>query len=243
MKISKRLMTGVIDENIKNTLQSTIEALHSVCPQKVDKSSIRRSLYDILNKNQAFRKKSAANLKIYGWLTFVKAKFNKSRYDAGRRLADNRSTPPPVQEEFSFSINEQGAFTVESFAARQNPKVNKDFGNADTLCILNFIIDNIEIFTTKSVFHGTNSENAIEIFKEYKKDVRHKMAHGIVNENGRWSDLALQNVSLLACKVVECLNGNYEYTCIYAEREKLNAEIMKKNSTHKCTNISQPTQI
>ncbi len=50
-------MTGVIDENIKDTLQSTIDMQHSDCPQKVDKSSIRRSLHDILDKNQAFREK------------------------------------------------------------------------------------------------------------------------------------------------------------------------------------------
>ncbi len=235
MKISNWLMTGVVDENIKDTLQSTIDALHSACPQKVDKSSIRRSLLDVLDTNQAFREKSAANIKVYGWLTFAKAEFNKSRYDIGRHSASNSGTPPPVQEKFSFSINEQGAFvekfynlveielymflvkneniiparTVESFAARQRPKVNKDFGNADTLCMLNFIIENIKIFTTTSVFHGTNSANAIEIFKEYKKNVRHKMAHGIVNENGRWSDLALQNVSFLACKVVECLSKQF----------------------------------
>jgi hypothetical protein len=29
-------MTGVVDENIKDTLQSTIDALYSACPQKVD---------------------------------------------------------------------------------------------------------------------------------------------------------------------------------------------------------------
>jgi hypothetical protein len=163
MKISRWLMTGVVDENIKDALESTIDALYSACPQEVAKSSIRRSLLAVLDKNQAFREKSAANMKVYGWLTFVKAEFNKSRYNISRHLASNIGTPPPVQKEFSFSITEQGAFveklynlveieiymflvnneniipaeTVESFSERQCPKVNKDFGNADTLCMLN----------------------------------------------------------------------------------------------------------
>jgi hypothetical protein len=51
-------------------------------------------------------------MKVYGWLTFVKTEFNKSRYDISRHSASNIGTPPPVQEEFSFSITEQGAFVT-----------------------------------------------------------------------------------------------------------------------------------
>ncbi|RIA80408.1 hypothetical protein C1645_882183 [Glomus cerebriforme] len=84
---------------------------------------------------------------------------------------------------------------VEAFTARQCPQVNTDFENADTLCMINFIIEILDIFAKKSAFH----------------------------ENGRWSNIALQNVSLLPCKIVACLGGNYKD--IYAEREKNNKEI------------------
>jgi hypothetical protein len=55
------------------------------------------------------------------------------------------------------------------------------------------------------MFYGKNNEDPVEVFKEYKKSVRNKLAHGIVNKKGRWNDIALQNVSLISCKVVECL--------------------------------------
>ncbi|SRR6266542_975698 len=97
------------------------------------------------------------------------------------------------------------AKTVEAFAKRQHPEVKTDFENADTLCMINFVIDNIEIFMKKSAFHTKNNENPLELFKDYKKSVRHQMAHGIASENGRWNDIALQNVSLLSCKIVKCL--------------------------------------
>jgi hypothetical protein len=34
----------------------------------------------------------------------------------------------------------------------------------------------------KSAF---NNENPLELFKDYKKSVRNKMAHGVADENGR----------------------------------------------------------
>ncbi|RHZ89358.1 hypothetical protein Glove_16g94 [Diversispora epigaea] len=44
-----------------------------------------------------------------------------------------------------------------------------------------------------------------------KMNVRNKLVHGImINEKGRWSDHALQRVTILACEVVICLGGNYE---------------------------------
>jgi hypothetical protein len=227
MKISTWLKSGVIDENIKDTLETTLGALCSACPLKPNKKSLLKSLRDVLNKDQEFRKKTEANIKVHGWLNsiFEPAKFNKKRYVG--QYSDTNSEAPPVQE-FSFSANEQGAFvetfyalievelytflyknagiipfkTVEAFAKKQRPKIKPDFENADTLCMINFIIENIEIFTKKSAF---NNENPLELFKDYKKSVRNKMAHGVAGENGRWSDIELQNVSLLSCKIVKCL--------------------------------------
>jgi len=56
------------------------------------------------------------------------------------------------------------------------------------------------------VFHGQHKTNPAEIFNDFKKNVRNKIAHGIVvDENGRWSDHALQHATILACEVIICL--------------------------------------
>jgi len=233
MKLSTWIKTGVIDEHIKDTLESTLDALHSACPLKANKKSLCNSLRDVLNKDQKFREKSAANIKVHGWLNslFETAKFSKTRYNPERHSNTlNGETAPPVQE-FSFTANEQGAIvekfynlteieiymflynnesiipaqTVEAFAKKQRPKIKADFENADTLCMINFIIENIDIFMKKSVFHTENKENPLEILRDYKKSVRNHMAHAIASENGRWTDIELQNVSLLSCKIVKCL--------------------------------------
>ena len=72
--------------------------------------------------------------------------------------------------------------------------------------MLNFIIENINIFLKKSVFHGTYKANPVELLTSFKKDVRNKLAHGTtINEKGRWSDHALEHVTILTCEVVICL--------------------------------------
>jgi len=143
-----------------------------------------------------------------------------------------RDSSPPVEQSFSFSDSEQGAIiepfinlsekiisdflvknesiipleVVESFASKQRPPVSLDFRNADLLCMLNFLIENINIFLKKSVFHGTYKSNPVELLSSFKKNVRNKLAHGIIiNEKGRWSDHALEHVAILACEVVICL--------------------------------------
>ncbi|CAG8683924.1 14819_t:CDS:2, partial [Funneliformis caledonium] len=125
----------VINENIKDTLDSTLDALHSICPLKANKNSIRESLRFVLDRDQSFREKTTANIKVHGWLS-----------------PTAKENPPPV-EEFSFSVNEQGAIVetfytlievelytflydhagiipakiVETFSKKQRPKVKTDF--------------------------------------------------------------------------------------------------------------------
>lgn len=97
---------------------------------------------------------------------------------------------------------------VKSFCAKQHPPISTDFGNADLLCMINFIIENIKLFLKpkKPLFHGRYKANPTELLSNFKKNVRNKMAHGIVvDEKGRWSDHELQHVSVLACEVVICL--------------------------------------
>jgi hypothetical protein len=142
------------------------------------------------------------------------------------------SSPPPVNQTFSFANDEQGAIVepfincvekalrkfiidnkhiipskiVESFVAKQHHRISPDFENADVLCMIKFINENISIFLNKSVFHGRYKADPTELLSSFKKNVRDKMAHGtIIDEKGRWSDLALQNVAHLACEIVACL--------------------------------------
>ncbi|CAG8617022.1 5279_t:CDS:2, partial [Cetraspora pellucida] len=97
---------------------------------------------------------------------------------------------------------------IEGFATKQRPPINPDFSNADTLNMLNFMIENIKIF-------------------DKLNNVRHKMAHGIlIDQKGRWSDHALQNVAILACDVITCLGGNYKE--LYAIKERLDNAIIEK---------------
>ncbi|CAJ0917307.1 12341_t:CDS:2 [Entrophospora sp. SA101] len=70
--------------------------------------------------------------------------------------------------------------TVKAFVAKQCSPISRDFCNADLLCMLNFILENINIFLKESVFHG------------------------------HWSDHALQDVAILACEVIICFGRNYE---------------------------------
>uniref|UniRef100_U9UH05 Uncharacterized protein n=1 Tax=Rhizophagus irregularis (strain DAOM 181602 / DAOM 197198 / MUCL 43194) TaxID=747089 RepID=U9UH05_RHIID len=124
-----------------------------------------------------------------------------------------RDSSPSLRQKFSFTDSEQGAFVehiinlaekaiykflvdnerniplnvVMDFVSKQRPPVNIDFSNADLLCMLNFIIDNINIFIRVSAFHG------------------------------RWNDHSLQNVAILACEIVICVGGNHEDICAYKE--------------------------
>ncbi|CAB4483686.1 hypothetical protein RhiirA5_421535 [Rhizophagus irregularis] len=124
-----------------------------------------------------------------------------------------RDSSPSLRQKFSFTDSEQVAFVehiinlaekaiykflvdnecniplnvVMDFVSKQRPPVNIDFSNADLLCMLNFIIDNINIFIRVSAFHG------------------------------RWNDHSLQNVAILACEIIICVGGNHEDICAYKE--------------------------
>jgi hypothetical protein len=80
-----------------------------------------------------------------------------------------------------------------------------DFSDADLLCLLNFIIQNISLFTLgqyQTLFHGSNNIDPSFIFKSFKVVARHHNAHGL---KGRWSDEKLQRLSTLALEVTACL--------------------------------------
>ncbi|UZO18737.1 uncharacterized protein OCT59_010049 [Rhizophagus irregularis] len=166
-----------------------------------------------------------------------------------------RDVSPPVKQAFSFTASEQGAIVepllnlvekaiykflvesegfipldvVKSFCAKQHPPISTDFGNADLLCMINFIIENIKLFLKpkKPLFHGRYKANPTELLSNFKKNVRNKMAHGIVvDEKGRWSDHELQHVSVLACEVVICLGGDYKE--VSSNKENIDNEVVQR---------------
>ncbi|CAG8575807.1 3452_t:CDS:1, partial [Scutellospora calospora] len=74
---------------------------------------------------------------------------------------------------------------IKGFAAKQHLFINPDFSNANTLNMLNFIIKNIKIFD-KSVFHSQHKSAPVNLFKNFKNNIQHKIAYGIlIDQKGR----------------------------------------------------------
>jgi len=97
---------------------------------------------------------------------------------------------------------------VRNFVSKCNPPKKDDFSDADLLCLLDFIMQNINLFTLgqhQTLFHGSNNINPSFIFKSFKVEARHHNAHGITNLKGRWSDEKLLRLSTLALEVTVCL--------------------------------------
>ncbi|CAG8614531.1 4877_t:CDS:2, partial [Racocetra fulgida] len=158
-----------------------------------------------------------------------------------------RESSPEVQQNFSFTKNEQGAViepfvnlaekaiyeflvknksvipleVVERFVTKQHSPVSTDFNNADLLCILNFLIENINIFLKKSVFHGRFKANPVELLTNFKMNIRNKLVHGIVI-NKR----LLKRSYASACQNISVQSGNYED--VSAKKENVDREITKR---------------
>ncbi|CAB4440649.1 unnamed protein product [Rhizophagus irregularis] len=175
--LNQWLRSGVVKQNTKNTLDSTLDTLYQLCQLNVTRESISRSLKDILRTDLTFRQEQQEHSKIYNWfqerqkkptpISIIK-KTRSSNNVAGspNNIASTRdSSPPPIKWRYSFS------------EVRKNPPVSKDFRDADVLCMLKFIIENIKIFLKESAFHGSHKSKPIELLKDFKKDVRHKNAH------------------------------------------------------------------
>jgi hypothetical protein len=256
-RLSTWLCSGVIEQNTKDTLKSTLDKLHSICPLNISRSSLRDSLHDNLYHDKAFRQ-NPAHTKIFNWFEASSQKtrsarpvaiFKKTRLyssvvgqqNSSSATINNynnngnkrtREVSSPVKQAFSFTASEQGAFiepllnlvekaiykflvesegfvpldVVKSFCAKQHPSISTDFGDANLLCMINFIIENIKLFLKQRLFHGKYKANPVELLSNFKKNVRNKMVHGIVvDKKGRWSDHELQHISLLACEVIICL--------------------------------------
>ena len=89
--------------------------------------------------------------------------------------------------------------------------IQSDFSDADLLCLLNFIIQNVHLFTNQSnqsLFNGYYEFNPSVLFKSFK-EIRNYNAHGITQPGGRWDDDKLRRLSTLALEVVVCLSKFY----------------------------------
>ena len=147
-----------------------------------------------------------------------------------------------VTQRFSLSASQQGSFTepifehverslfrfiskhhqyvpsktVEEFAKKCIPPRKPDFSDADLLCLLNFIIQNIHLFTNRSnqsLFNGDYELNPSVLFKSFK-EVRNYNAHGITRPEGRWDDDKLRRLSTLALEVAVCFSKFYNTNMI-----------------------------
>ncbi|CAB4405524.1 unnamed protein product [Rhizophagus irregularis] len=241
-QLSTWLRSGVIDKNIKDNFRSTLNALYDTCSLKIFHRALRDSLHDNLYNDQVFRQESPANIMLYSSNATTNNVDNQINNNYINDKTIRCDSSPSLRQKFSFTDSEQGAFVehiinlakkaiykflvdnerniplnvVMDFVFKQRPPVNIDFSNADLLCMLNFIIDNINIFIRVLAFHGQYKTRPVELFSNFKKNVRNKMVHGIVTDDkGRWNNHSLQNVAILACEIIICVGGNHEDICTY----------------------------
>nr|CAG8525354.1 11241_t:CDS:2 [Entrophospora candida] len=205
----------------KSTLKATIDALHNACPLKVSCEVISKAFCDILHNDKVFCEHSEIHTKIFDWLEEKNpsqpsrpyAVFKKWVYSSA--FFGSKGQGAFIEPIFNLVEKALNEFLIENehmipsavakiFASKHH--INPDFDNADTQCMLNFIIENIKIFD-KSVFPWN------------------RVAHGtLIDQKGQWSDHKLQYIAILACNVVTCDN----YKELHAIKEKLDNKIIQK---------------
>ncbi|CAG8756936.1 13430_t:CDS:2 [Cetraspora pellucida] len=168
-----------------------------------------------------------------------------------------RSPSPPLPQRFSFSASEQGSYVepilqlveralfkfitrhetniplkvVKGFVAKCNPPRQSDFSDADLLCLLNFTIHHVSLFTNqsdKTLFCGKHKLNPSTLLTSFKVEARNYNAHAITQTNGRWDDERLQRLSTLALEVSICLGAREEYENLLEIKKKLDFEVMER---------------
>ncbi|CAG8542177.1 99_t:CDS:2 [Funneliformis caledonium] len=144
----------------------------------------------------------------------------------------------PIPQRFSFLPSEQGAYishkTVENFVSKCNPPKLTDFSDADLLCVLNFIIQNLSLFTRgqhQTLFYGSYKSDPSFLFKAFKVEARNHNAHGITYLEGRWSDEKLQRLSTLALEVIVCLGDQEAFGPLMEIKRKLDTELIERLSS------------
>ncbi|CAJ0769044.1 20560_t:CDS:2, partial [Entrophospora sp. SA101] len=189
---------------------------------------------------------------------FKKARFFSSVVQhAIGGLTDNefKKELQEIPQRFSFSASKQGSYvepilqyvekslfgfiikhqqyipskTVKEFVTKCTPPRQMDFSDADLLCLLNFIIQNISLFTIgqsdQTLFHGQYKLNPSDLLKSFKTEARNHNAHGITQLEGRWNDEKLQRLSTLALEVVGCLGDKETFESLVEIKLKLDSEL------------------
>ncbi|CAG8698024.1 22258_t:CDS:2, partial [Racocetra persica] len=105
----------VIKQNIKDTLKSTLDKLHSICLLNISRFSLCDSLHNNLYHDEAFCQ-NLAHTKIFNWF---EASSQKTRQqDSSSATINNYNNnsnkctcevSPPVKQVFSFTASEQEA--------------------------------------------------------------------------------------------------------------------------------------
>ncbi|CAB4434814.1 unnamed protein product [Rhizophagus irregularis] len=159
--MGKKIRSGVIEKNLKDTLDSTLDAIYDACPLRRSRRSIRDSLCDILYGDETFRKSSPANIMIFGWFedeklssssssssqkrskskpfaVFKKTRFHSSAVGQTASITNNyidnrtaRDSSPSVKQSFSFSDSEQGAI-IEPFINLSEKTVSDFLANNES---------------------------------------------------------------------------------------------------------------
>jgi hypothetical protein len=246
--------TDIIANNIKsltlNTTHPKINVNHKFHFNGIFQVDLA---FQRLQKQQKEKSKQYAIIKKNVYSTIIRYYSTNNNFKI--TLANTRkSSSLHTNQMFTFSIAEQGAI-VESFLVFaekalynflvkyknkiSNNKLKKkkfcekrstikiDIQKADVHCMLNYITLNIEIFMQESAFHGKHKDNPTKLLKDFAKNVRHKIAHGIVDDDrGRWCDFALRQVVDLTCEVVSCLGSDYNK--IFTVRDEFYDEINKR---------------
>ena len=65
--LNQWLRSGVVKQNIKNTLDSTLDTLYRICQLNVTRETISRSLKDILRNDLTFQQEQQEHSKIHNW--------------------------------------------------------------------------------------------------------------------------------------------------------------------------------
>lgn len=158
--MGKKIRSGVIEKNLKDTLDSTLDAIYDACP-------LRRSR-DILYGDETFRKSSPANIMIFGWFedeklssssssssqkrskskpfaVFKKTRFHSSAVGQTASITNNyidnrtaRDSSPSVKQSFSFSDSEQGAI-IEPFINLSEKTVSDFLANNESIIPLEVV--------------------------------------------------------------------------------------------------------
>ncbi|CAB4402375.1 unnamed protein product [Rhizophagus irregularis] len=122
---------------------------------------------------------------------------------------------------------------VEDFVSKCNPPKQTDFSDADLLCMLNFMIQNLSLFSHQTLFYRSYKTDPSFLLKSFKIEARNHNAHGITYLEGRWSDEKLQRLLTLALEVIIYLGDHEAFEPLMEIKCKLDNELIKRLSSMK----------